>query len=75
MHIHRDDVKVFFLAEVENLLVGDEDLPSADDLSKRYALVALPLLDSIGTVDEDDKIVLLALVVDLGLSSVASHVC
>lgn len=56
------------------LLVGDEDLERGNEVSKRDAPVAEPLLEVFGIVDEDDEVVLLALVVDLGLGSfAASH--
>lgn len=56
------------------LLVSDQDLEAADDLCKRNAGVILPVLNSLRAVNEDDKVLGLALVVDLGLSSVtASH--
>jgi len=58
------------------LPVGDEDLPAVNDLSKRDRLVSLPLLDCFGRLGEDDKVVLLALVVDLDLVCfTASHDC
>ena len=56
------------------LLVGDEDLPSTDDLRQWNALVFLPLLNSFRRVDEDDEVVSLALVVDFGLGIVSTHV-
>jgi hypothetical protein len=57
-----------------DLLVGDEDLEAADNLCKRDARVLFPVLDGLGAVDEDDEILGLALVVDLGLGSItASH--
>lgn len=51
-----------------SLLVGDEDLPAVDDLRQRDGLVLLPVLNGLVGVDEDDKVIILALVVDLGLS-------
>lgn len=53
-------------------LVGDEDLPAVHDLCQRDGAVLLPVLDGLLGVDEDDKVVLLALVVDLGLNSLAA---
>lgn len=50
-----------------NILVGDEDLESADDLSKRNRFVGLPLLCRLHILNEDDEVLVLALVVDLGL--------
>ena len=59
-----------------SLLVRNEDLEGADDLGERDALVALPLLEGLCVVDEDDEVVLLALEVDLGLLCfAASHGC
>ena len=46
--------------------MGNEDLEGTDDLCERDALVILPLLESLGVIDEDNEVVLLALVVDLG---------
>lgn len=58
-----------------DVLVGDQDLKAADNLGERNAGVLLPLLDSFCAVNEDDEVLGLALVVDLGLLSVAtSHV-
>ena len=60
----------------QNLLVGDEDLECADDLGERDALVGLPILCRLCIVDEDDEVLVLALVVDLGLLTFASgHDC
>jgi hypothetical protein len=59
-----------------NLLVGDEDLERADDLGERDGLVGLPVLCRLYIIDEDDEVLVLALVVDLGLLSFASgHDC
>ena len=56
--------------------MGDEDLERADDLRERDALVGLPLLCRLDVVDEDDEVLVLALVVDLGLLNFASgHDC
>ena len=55
-----------------DLLVGDEDLERADDLSERDALVGLPVLGRLRIVDEDDEVLVLALVVDHGLLCSAS---
>ena len=56
------------------VLVCDEDLPSTDDLRQWNALVLLPILNSLRRVNEDDEVVTLALVVDLGLGIVSTHV-
>ncbi len=59
-----------------NLLVSDEDLECAYDLSERDALVGLPVLAGFCIIDEDDEVLILALVVDLGLLCFASgHDC
>ena len=46
----------------------NEDLEGAHEMRKRLALVISPLLQLLGAVDEDDEVILLALVVDLALS-------
>lgn len=45
----------------------NKDLEGTNEVCERNALVLLPLLKRLGVVDEDDEVVLLALVVDLGL--------
>jgi len=55
------------------MLVGHEYLPAADDLGEGDSLVALPLLDVLGAVDEDDEVILLALIVDFGLAGVSTR--
>lgn len=50
-----------------------EDLEGRDEVSQRDRLVTLPLLVGLNIVDEDDEIVLSALVVDLDLLSCALH--
>lgn len=52
----------------------DEDLPSADHLRERHSLVSSPFLDRLRGVCEDNEVVVGALVVDLGLRSVSTHV-
>ena len=54
------------------LLVCYEDLEGRDEVSQRNGLVRLPLLVRLNVVDEHEEVVLLALVVDLGLGSLAS---
>jgi hypothetical protein len=44
-------------------------------VSERDRLVRLPLLVQVGIVDEDEEVVLLALVMDLDLGSLASGHC
>jgi hypothetical protein len=59
-----------------SLLVSDEDLERADDLSERDALVGLPVLSCLYIVDKDDEVLVLALVVDHGLlCSASGHDC
>jgi hypothetical protein len=59
-----------------DLLVGDEDLERADDLCQRDGFIGLPVLCRLCIIDEDDEILVLALVVDLGLLCfTASHDC
>ena len=56
--------------------MSDEDLERADDLCQRDALVGLPLLRRLHVVNEDDEVILLALVVALDLLRFsASHDC
>lgn len=59
-------------ASRSNSLVGDQNLEAANDLRERNARVLLPLLYSLGAVNEDNEVLGVALVVDLGLSSVAT---
>lgn len=44
----------------------DEDLPPVQDLLKRHRAILAPSVDGRHVVDEDDKVVELALVVHLG---------
>jgi len=55
------------------MFVGDEDLEAGHDLSERDGSIALPLLDLLGVVDEDDEVFFLALVEDFGLGGVSSR--
>jgi hypothetical protein len=50
-----------------HLLVCDEDGEGRDEVGHGDGAVRLPLLEGGDVVDEYDKVVLLALVVDLGL--------
>ena len=54
-----------------DLLVGDEDLVGRDKMGHRNGLVALPLLESLNVVDENEEVLVVALVVDLGCGSCA----
>ena len=53
--------------------MSDEDLESAHYLSKRDRPVTLPLLHRLNVINVNDKILLLALVVDLALGSVSTR--
>ena len=53
--------------------MSDEDLETAHYLSKRDGPVTLPLLHRLNVINVDDKILLLALVVDLGLASISTR--
>lgn len=55
-----------------NLLVCNEDLEGSNDLSERDALVCLPVVCSLNILNEDDEVLVLALVVNLGL---CRHTC
>lgn len=50
-----------------------EDLECRDEVSQGNGLVLLPLLVGLEVVDEDEEVVVLALVVNLDLSSGALH--
>jgi len=52
--------------------VSDEDLEAVHNLCERNCLVALPVADCLGTLGEDDIVLLVSLVVDLGLGSVST---
>lgn len=57
-----------------SLPVSNEDLERGDEVSEGDALVSLPLLVGLNIIDEDDEVVA-ALVVDLGLLSLAASHC
>jgi hypothetical protein len=57
---------------LSTLLVRDEDLEGRDEVRHGDALVALPLLVGLDVIDEDKEVIVLALVVDLGLSGLAA---
>lgn len=50
-----------------NLLVSNEDLEGRDEVAHWNRLVTLPLVEVRDIINEDDEVVILALVVDLGL--------
>lgn len=54
--------------------MSDKHLPSRNNLRQGHTAILLPLLDSLGRVDKDNKVVLLALVVHLDLRVVSAHV-
>ena len=51
-----------------------EDLEPAYNLCKRHTLVLLPVLHGFFGVNEDHKVLVLALEMDLGLGSYAAHI-
>ena len=53
----------------------NKDLEPAHHLRQWDRTIALPLLDGLGIIHHDDEVLLLALVVDLGLGSVAAGHC
>lgn len=59
--------------------MGYEDLEAGDEVCQGHALVALPLLEQLGVINEDDEVLAIALVtlvVNLGLAGLASsHLC
>lgn len=55
------------------LLVGDHDLEARDDLCKRDGAVCFPYLEVFGGVDEDDEVLLVALVEHLVLLSISAR--
>lgn len=56
------------------MLVGDEDLERRDEVSHGNALVSLPLVVRLDIINENDEVVVVALVVALGLEGfAASH--
>jgi hypothetical protein len=57
------------------VLVRNEDLEAADNLSERDRLVGLPVTDGLGRFDKDDVVVVASLEVDLDLGGVSSHIC
>ncbi len=59
-----------------HLLVGNEHFKRADDLCQRDCFVGLPVLCGFDVVNEDDEVLVLAFIVDLGLLCFsANHVC
>lgn len=52
--------------ERENVLVRHKDLPAGHNLSERNGTIIAPFLGRCHVIDEDDKVVGLALVEDLG---------
>ena len=66
--------EVIWTHRQECLLVSDENLERRDELSHGHAGIVLPLLVILKVIQEDDEIIILALEVDLNLSSFAfSH--
>ena len=56
-----------------NSLVRDKDLPAVHDLRERDRGVLLPVLYRLGAFDEDDEVVIRALVVHFGLLVVSTR--
>lgn len=54
--------------------MGDEDLEAVDDLCKRDAAVLPPVEDGLAALCKANEVVVVALVVDSDLGSVAAHV-
>lgn len=52
--------------------MSDKNLPAVHHIRKWDAAVALPLLQDLDVIDEDDKVLRLALVEDLGGSVVSA---
>ena len=55
------------------VLMGHEDLKSADYLGQRNRFVVPPILYSLSIIHHDDEILLLALVVDFRLRAVSTR--
>ena len=53
--------------------MSSKDLPAVDNIDQRNAAVVLPLLQCLELIDEDDKVLRLALVEDLVSCVVASR--
>lgn len=54
------------------LPMGDKNIKTVHHIYQRYALVLPPSLDCLGTLDNDDEVVFLALVMDVGVSAVCT---
>jgi len=64
------------IGSLRALLVRDEDLEGGNEVGHGDGLVRLPLLVRVDVLDEDEEVVVLALVVDLDLGGFASrHFC
>jgi hypothetical protein len=55
--------------------VSDKDLPAVQDVRKSDAAVILPFLEDVKIVDEDNEVIGLALVEDLGSGVVTTSHC
>ena len=53
--------------------MGHEDVEAVDDLCHGNGLILLPILNILSAVNKDDEVVVLALVVDLGLSGMSTR--
>lgn len=58
-----------------NIPVRHEDLPAVEHLSQRDSAVLAPVVQSLSVIDEDDKVVDLALVEDAGLLLICARHC
>jgi hypothetical protein len=56
-----------------HVLVCEHDLEGVDDLSQGNARILLPVLNILNGVGEDDEVIGVALVVDLGDGSVSAR--
>lgn len=57
----------------QDLRVSNEDLPTVQHVGERDAAVAPPLLQDFDVIDEDDKVIRLALVENLGCKIVGAR--
>jgi hypothetical protein len=70
------DFRGTVVVALSTLLVGDKDLEAGDKVSQGDAGVALPLVVGLDIINKDNEVLVGALVVDLGLGSLASnHFC
>lgn len=58
---------------MQHSLVRNEDVPAIDHLSEWNRLVLLPVSHSLARLGNDDEIVIVALVMDLGMACIYVH--